>query len=120
MPLFLVTSVCDDGVDAQSFRVIEAGSPLAIAQNMLEDPWAWEPLLRDTALWWELSRYEQKYDLPLEWTAADLLERIAATQVDGGSRNQVRIHAVGEVLRLGQEIGTAFQSRGDLSVRQAG
>ena len=100
MPLFLVTSVCDDGVDGRSFRVVEAESEVVIAQNILDDPWAWEPLLQNTELWWDLTRYEYKYGVPLEWTAEELLEKIEATWIDGDSRNQLRIHFIENIERL--------------------
>ena len=97
MPLFLITSVCKDGVDERSFRVVEAESVLAIAQNILDDPYTWEPLLNNTELWWDLTRYEYKYGEPLGWTAEELLDRIDATWMDGDSRNQVRIHEIAEI-----------------------
>jgi hypothetical protein len=36
MPLFLVTSLYDEGISLNGFRVVEAGSKQAIAQHMLE------------------------------------------------------------------------------------
>jgi hypothetical protein len=38
MPLFLITSVCDEGVSATSFKVVEAKSRLSIARHMLDHP----------------------------------------------------------------------------------
>ena len=35
MSLFLVTCVCDEGVDESSFRVVEAPSRLALAEHMV-------------------------------------------------------------------------------------
>jgi hypothetical protein len=55
MPLFLVTSVCDEGVSASRFRVVEAASRLAVAADMLADPAQWEWALRSTELWWDLT-----------------------------------------------------------------
>src|SRR5690348_15583055 len=100
MPLFLITSVCKDGVDENSFRVVEAESALAIAQDMLDNAYAWEPLLQNTELWWDLNRYEYKYGEPLGWTAKELLDKIDATWMDGDSRNQLRIHEIGEIVRI--------------------
>ncbi len=100
MPLFLITSVCDDGVDTRSFRVVEAESEMVVAQNILDNPWAWEPLLQNTELWWDLTRYEYKYGVPLEWTAEELLEKIESTWIDGDSRNQLRIHPIENIERL--------------------
>ena len=114
MPLYLISSVCDDGVDENSFRLVEAASALAVAQDMLDNPFAWESLLQNTELWWNLTRYEDKYGEPLDWTAAELLDKIEATWVDGGSRNEVRIHGVGKIERIlpqrlenGQGVGGA-------------
>ena len=53
MALFLVTSVCDEGVSATRFRVVEAESRLAVANDMLADPVKWEWALRPTELWWD-------------------------------------------------------------------
>ncbi len=100
MPLFLITSVCMDGVDESSLRVVEAESPLAIAQAMLDDPYAWEPLLQNTGLWWDLTRYEYTYDEPLGCTAEELLDKIDSTWMDGDSRNQVRMHEIEEIERI--------------------
>jgi hypothetical protein len=94
MPLFLITSVCDEGISATSFKVVEAESRLAIAQHILDRPWDWEPFLRRTALWWDLTYYPYKYGQPRGWTAADLLTRIDATHVDGDSEYQFRIHEI--------------------------
>ncbi len=100
MPLFLITSVCKDGVDASSFRVVEAAAELDIAQAMLDDPYAWESLLNNTEMWWDLTRYEYKYNEPLNWSAADMLDKIEATWMDGDSSNQMRIHEIGDIERI--------------------
>lgn len=91
MPLFLVTSVCDKGVYANSFRVVEAESNIAIAEDILKAPYHWKSLLNNTELWWDLMRYEDKYGEPLDWTAEELLDKIDETHRDGDSRNQLRI-----------------------------
>jgi hypothetical protein len=100
MPLFLITSVCDEGVSPSTFRVVEAPSRLAIAQHMLDHVYEWERLLRPTKLWWELTCYPYKYGEPRGWSAADLLAEIDRTWVDGDSSNQLRIHEVGPIVRL--------------------
>ena len=100
MPLYLIPSVGDDGVDENSFRLVEAKSPSEIAQSMLDDSSKWEPQLRNTEFWWELSRYEDKYDEPLGWTAEELLHKIEATWADGGSRNELRILEINAIERL--------------------
>ena len=46
MPLFLVTSLIDEGMYENDFRVVEAKSKLEIAQHMLDHPHQWENYLR--------------------------------------------------------------------------
>ena len=101
MALFLVTSVCDEGVSATRFRVVEVESRLAVANDMLADPVKWEWALRPTELWWDLTYYPYKYGQPRGWTPEDLLGRIDRTWVDGDSRYQLRIHEIETVLDLG-------------------
>jgi hypothetical protein len=60
MALFLITSVCDEGMSATRFRVVEAESRLAVATDMLADPVKWEWALRPTELWWDLTYYPYK------------------------------------------------------------
>jgi hypothetical protein len=86
MPLFLVTCVCDEGVYANSFRVVEAPSRLAVAASMRQKPYRWDDFLRRSALW-EAVRDGQ-------WSAEELLQRIDATWVDGDSRYQMSIHEI--------------------------
>jgi hypothetical protein len=105
MPLFLVTSVCDEGIGPNNFKVVEAESRLAVAQHILDHPWAWERMLRPTKLWWELTYFEYKYGQPRGWTAADLLAQIDRTWVDGDSSNQFRIHAIESIERLPESGG---------------
>ena len=104
MALFLVTSVCDEGVSATRFRVVKAESRLTVAQDMLAAPAKWEWALRPTELWWDLTYYPYKYGQPRGWTAADLLARIDRTWVDGDSRYQVRIHEIEAIADLGVEV----------------
>jgi hypothetical protein len=100
MPLFLVTSVCDEGISPSNFRVVEAASRLAVAQHMLDRVFEWEPFLRPTTLWWELTYYPHKYGVPRGWSATDLLAEIDKTWVDGDSTNQLRIHEIGTIVHL--------------------
>ena len=93
MSLFLITSVCDEGVSASRFKIVEAESRSAIAQHILDRPWDWEPFLRRTTLWWDLTYYPYKYGQSRGWTVSDLLARIDATHVDGDSNYQFRICA---------------------------
>jgi hypothetical protein len=87
MSLFLVTSVCDEGVYPNSFRVVEAESREAVAADMLSHPHKWEHLLRNSAVWWDLTYFEYKYKEPRGWSPADLLAALDRTHVDGDSSN---------------------------------
>jgi hypothetical protein len=104
MPLFLITSVCDEGISATSFKVVEAESRLSIARHILDRPNDWEQFLRRTRLWWDLTYYPYKYGEPRGWTPADLLARIDATHVDGDSEYQFRIHEITAIERLPGEL----------------
>jgi|GEM_PF-693929 len=97
MPLFLITSVDDEGVYQGRFRVVKAESAETIAQAVLDNPWHWDDFFRNTELWWNLTYYEYKYGVPLDWTAEEMLKQINKTYVDGDSRNQVRIHEIEEM-----------------------
>jgi hypothetical protein len=86
MPLFLVTYVCDEGVYYSSFRVVEASSRLAIAEDMIIRPSYWKNYLRHG--------YNQKGNMQdLEeyilhnpnLEVEELLEEIDNTYVDGDS-----------------------------------
>ncbi|MBY0228084.1 MAG: hypothetical protein K2W96_02270 [Gemmataceae bacterium] len=103
MPMFLVSSVCDEGVSDTSFTVVAAESRLAVAADMLADPWRWKRFLERTKLWWELTYHEYKYGEPRGWSAADLLREIDRTWIDGDSTYEVRIHEIKEVRRLQPE-----------------
>lgn len=82
MPLFLVTSLYDEGISPNLFRVVEAASIEAIASHMIEHPEAWN-------YFFERSFGE---DLPIGiLTPKALLERINRTYVDGDSVAQLRI-----------------------------
>jgi hypothetical protein len=94
MPLFLITSVCDEGVYESSFKLVEADSRIAVAQYILKHPWNWESFLRRTKLWYDLTYYEYKYGEPRGWSPEQLLEKIDSTYVDGDSDYQFRIHEV--------------------------
>jgi hypothetical protein len=95
MPMYLVTSVIDEGVYDDDFRVVEASSPLAVVENMLKYSYKWKGLLSPAYLWDEVRDGE--------WTASELLERINKTWVDGDSRAQVRIHEIKEIERLKED-----------------
>ena len=92
MPFYLITSVYDEGVYPGDFRVVEAESRLAVAQNMVQHPYRWKQFL-DPAHIWEEVRDE-------ECTAEELLQQIGRTHVDGDSRAQMRIHEIETIERL--------------------
>lgn len=105
MVLFLITSVCDEGVYESNFKVVEAASREAIAQDMLDNPYRWEQFLSRTSLWWDLTYYEYKYGEPRGWSAKDLLEQINSTYVDGDSYFQVRIHEIKTIEKVANDSG---------------
>lgn len=97
MPLFLVTSVMDEGVAGSDFVVVDAPSKLAIAQQMLQQPERWKIFLQNaypqdaegrtnSGSLWEMI-------LERQVTPEQLLSFIQRTYVDGDSGAQMRIHA---------------------------
>ncbi|MEQ9000686.1 MAG: hypothetical protein RID53_29820 [Coleofasciculus sp. B1-GNL1-01] len=105
MALFLITSVCDEGVYESNFKVVEAESKEAIAQDMLDNPYRWEQFLRSTTVWWDLTYYEYKYGEPRGWSPKELLEQIDSTYVDGDSYFQVRIHEIKTIEKVRDKSG---------------
>jgi hypothetical protein len=96
MPLFLVTSLFDEGIYESDFQIIEAESPRAIAQHMLEQPQAWENYLRSAyPSNWQDRHFQVGSLLDCvqdpEMTPERLLELIDMTSVDGDSSSQLRI-----------------------------
>lgn len=100
MPLFLVTCVCDEGLYDSSFRVVEATSRLAVAQNMLQNPRRWRTFLN--------SAYKEKGGVsPLfdyihepNLTAELLLQEIDRTYIDGDSFFQLRIYEIQTIEKI--------------------
>jgi hypothetical protein len=85
MPLYLVTSLYDEGISPNLFRLVQADSALAVAAHMLTHPDSWGFFLRRAF----------GEDLPLGILTPDtLLERIERTHVDGDSSAQLRISPV--------------------------
>lgn len=82
MLLFLITSLYDEGISPNGFRVVEAESKLAIAQHMLEHPDQWGYFL--------YRAFHQEL-VGQSLTPAQFLERIEQTHVDGDSSAQLRI-----------------------------
>lgn len=103
MPLFLITSVCDEGLSDTSFRVVEAGSRLAVAQDILQNAAKWENMLWNTRFWREY-RSVSRYEEPRRWSAADLLVQIDRSHVDGDSENQFRIQEIVNIERIGEPV----------------
>ena len=85
MPLFLITSLYDEGISSNIFCVVEAESKLAIAQHMLEHGEAWSYFFRRSYL---------EEDQAGVLTPEQLLAAIEQTQVDGDSVAQLRISKV--------------------------
>lgn len=85
MPLFLITSLYDEGISPNLFRVVEAESKLAIAQHMLEHSEEWGYFLYRS--------FHEEFQVGTV-TPQQLLERIEHTQVDGDSVAQLRISEV--------------------------
>ena len=114
MPLFLITSVCDEGVSANSFKVVEAESRLSIARHILDRPHDWEQFLRSTKLWWDLTYYPYKYGEPRGWTPADLLARIDARTSTAIANTNFEIHEITVIERLhGERAAGAGESGSD-------
>ena len=99
MPLYLVTSLYDEGISATNFRVVEAASKRDIAVHMLTHPEQWAFFLQRA--------------FPRDWRRAGphlgslldctrdpgmtperFLELIDMTWVDGDSAAQLAIHEI--------------------------
>ncbi len=99
MPLYLVTSLYDEGISAANFRVVEAASKRDIAAHMLVQADQWIFFLQRS--------------FPQDWrgggpnlgslldcardpamTPERFLELIDMTRVDGDSAAQLAIHAI--------------------------
>jgi hypothetical protein len=102
MPLFLVSSVIDEGISRHRVRLVEAQPALAVAQSMLDRPDACQDLIgytrplilsdgtRGVQMGYHDKMLGESIDAP-GMTAERLLELIQLTQVDGDSYAQVRI-----------------------------
>ena len=110
MPLFLVTSLIDEGMYSSSFLVVEAPSELAIAAHMLSHPAQWERFLTD-AFPSDWRGGGPNYGSLLDCTRlADMtperfLELITMTRVDGDSGSQLAIHPI--TVKQLDEVNTA-------------
>jgi hypothetical protein len=99
MPLYLVTSLYDEGISATNFRVVEAASKRDIAAHMLAHPDRWAFFLgRSLPRDWRGPRtnlgslLDCAHDPAMtpEW----FLELIDMTWVDGDSAAQLAIHEI--------------------------
>lgn len=100
MPLFLITSLYDEGLSPNLLRVVEADSSIQIAAHILAHPEQWD---------YFLSRAFGE-DFPIgTLTPEALLERIARTYVDGDSSAQFRITPIAVQSLDGLEITPEFR-----------
>ncbi|MBD2416019.1 hypothetical protein FACHB389_34430 [Nostoc calcicola FACHB-389] len=96
MPLFLVTSLIDEGMYDNDFQLVEADSKLAVAQHILLHPHQWENYLRHA---YPRDWQDRTFDMGSLWdcvnipgmTAERFLKLINMTSVDGDSASQLRI-----------------------------
>ena len=85
MALFLVTSLYDEGLSPNCFRVVEADSKLAVAQHMLEQPQQWGYFLERA---FHQTLVDQTFT-PQQW-----LDHLERTYVDGDSAAQLRLYEI--------------------------
>ncbi len=99
--LFLVISVFNDGVYADSFRVVEATSRLTVAQHIVSNPDIWTKFLRDAHLYDPIVRGNMPYYVdPRPVTAEEALRLIDRSSVDSDNRARISIHPITEILPL--------------------
>jgi hypothetical protein len=115
MPLFLITSLFDEGMYESDFQVVEAESKQAIAQHMIDHPQQWESYLnRAYPSDWQDPSFNVGSLLECaqnpEMTPERLLELIDMTSVDGDSTSQLRIFEV-EVQLLEQVDTNPFKGK---------
>ncbi|GAA6622594.1 hypothetical protein [Scytonema sp. NUACC26] len=115
MPLFLVTSLIDEGMYENNFRVVEAQSKLEIAQHMLDHPQQWENYF---CIAYPRNWRDRTFNVGTlidcarnpDMTAERFLELIDMTEVDGDSELQLRIFEI-EVQMLSEVNTDPFQRR---------
>jgi len=99
--LFLVACVYNEGVEATSFRVVEAASRLAVVQAIVENPDIWSKFLHDAQLYDPIVRGNRPYYAdPCPVSAEEALRLIDRSTVDGDSRARMAIHPIAEILTL--------------------
>lgn len=99
MALFLITSLIDEGMYENDYRVVEAESREEVAQHMIDHSKQWENYLR--------SAYPRNWQGPSinygtllacaerpDMTAQRFLELVDLTHVDGDSAAQLRIFEI--------------------------
>ena len=103
MPLFLVTCVYDEGVYESNFRVVEATSRLAVAECILREPYRWYDFLDRSYLWDGVEE--------VRWSAAELLERIDGSYVDGDSRAKLSLYEIKEIERCADSDTNSYSDK---------
>ncbi len=99
--LFLLICVNNMGVEAISFRVVEAPSRWAVAQAIVDKPDIWSRFLRDAQRYDPIIRGNRPYYAdPCPVTAEEALRLIDHSSVDGDSRARMSIYPIEEILRL--------------------
>lgn len=99
MPLYLVTSLYDEGIYPSTFRVVEAPSKLVVAEHMLSHPYQWSYFL-ERSFPSDSIRPIPAIGTLRDWiedrtlTPEQLLELISKTGVDGDSYAQLAIHEI--------------------------
>jgi hypothetical protein len=96
MPLFLVTCVCDEGIDESALRVLQAPSRTAVAESILQSPYDWSDFLRRSRFWEQLrDRW---------WSPAEFLKALSSSHVDGDSLYQLAIQEIPRIETCDAEI----------------
>lgn len=99
MPLYLITSLIDEGIYSSSFRVVEVPSKLALAEHMLSHSFQWRWFLERS---YPRDWLRQSTSVGSLWdciqaqtlTPEQFLELINKTRVDGDSEAQLAIHEI--------------------------
>jgi len=102
MKLFLVTCVCDEGMNEGTdySQLVLAESRLAVAELILNDPWSWRIMLERSRLW-DVDRLDvghRRFEKEWAYTASEFLQAIDDTRVDGDSRWQLAITELTEII----------------------
>ena len=108
---FLVTCAYNWGVGAESFRVVEAPSRLAVAAHIVEDSDLWSKFLHDARLYDPIVRGDRPYYAdPQPVTAEAALRLIDHSSTDDDIRARMSIHPINEVLNLSPSMSRIVQA----------